>query len=329
MEICSSNQSLWEEIERSESYLVSCMFDEASSLASSVLKDLCSLKSTKSLDDTEFCDMLESATMVLVQSLKELGRTREILNELKSLYGSLISIPIDVFISGVCFQVWGGHKLSAREILEEFLNNWTSLDENNYALKNVEELGNHSMLGVEKYLEVVELYVATFIGMPQRDLANAIKWVEKASLPEEKQQELLRRLNSLYIPNVSVSSSSQVSSLADENKVNSFLSNAHNNKKKQQILKLSKQSVQPFWLFRNITLKFGSYRLVLSNGKIMFSCLLLLVFYFLRKKRVAIKSSIKTQALSLRNTSIDLWQLAFSYQVNPLAVVEPMARGTR
>lgn len=51
------------------------MFGEASSLASYVLKRLLDLKYTEAtLEDFELNDMLESAGMVLVQSLKELGR---------------------------------------------------------------------------------------------------------------------------------------------------------------------------------------------------------------------------------------------------------------
>ena len=51
------------------------MFEEAASLASSILKHLCTdNKDTEAGDEIELYDMLESSGMVLVQSLKELGR---------------------------------------------------------------------------------------------------------------------------------------------------------------------------------------------------------------------------------------------------------------
>lgn len=55
------------------------MYKEAASLASSILKRLCNNNDndtggTEAGEDVEFYDMLESTGMVLVQSLKELGR---------------------------------------------------------------------------------------------------------------------------------------------------------------------------------------------------------------------------------------------------------------
>lgn len=33
--------------------------------------------------------------------------------------------------------------------------------------------------------------------------------------------------------------------------------------------------------------------------------------------------------MSMKNALVDLWQLAFSYQVNPLAAVQPLAAAAR
>ncbi|GMP37044.1 hypothetical protein CsSME_00008924 [Camellia sinensis var. sinensis] len=98
--ISASNHAIWEEIERSESYLVSCMYEEATSIASSVLRDLCHNKFIKAGEETQLNDMLESASMVLVQSWKELRRTQDILNELLLLFGSVTDIPVQVFLAG-------------------------------------------------------------------------------------------------------------------------------------------------------------------------------------------------------------------------------------
>ena len=50
------------------------MYEEAKSIVSSVLSDLCCNKYAEAGEESQLNDMLESAGMVLVQSLKELGR---------------------------------------------------------------------------------------------------------------------------------------------------------------------------------------------------------------------------------------------------------------
>lgn len=50
------------------------MFEEAAILASSILRCLHDTGSTKAVEQVQLDDMMESVGMVLVQSLKELGR---------------------------------------------------------------------------------------------------------------------------------------------------------------------------------------------------------------------------------------------------------------
>ncbi|KAK9268445.1 hypothetical protein L1049_000195 [Liquidambar formosana] len=71
-----ADPGIWEEIERSESYLVCSMFEEAASSAASILKRICDDKSAEVGEDNQLHDMMEAAGMVLVQSLKELGRNQ-------------------------------------------------------------------------------------------------------------------------------------------------------------------------------------------------------------------------------------------------------------
>ncbi|XP_059634639.1 protein APEM9 isoform X2 [Cornus florida] len=270
-----SNRPIWEEIERSESYLVCCMFEEAVSLASSVLRRLCDNECTEGREDIELNDMLESAGMVLVQSLKELGRTIEILNELKLLFGSVTGIPVQVLLTGVYFQISEAPS-GVREFLEEFLSKWRYVDEQYYVLATaeanvsyVEGCEGRFMLGVDEYLEVVEVYVITFLGMVLGEMDLAISWVEKATLPEEKRQELLRRLHSLCSSKLTSSSHGSLEpSLADELDTSEgspkalkahFPSNGDDDKRKA-ILKLYGQGVPCFWWFRTINLKFGFLR---------------------------------------------------------------------
>ncbi|KAK2992160.1 hypothetical protein RJ640_016933 [Escallonia rubra] len=98
--------AIWDEIDRCESYLVCCMFDEATSLASSVVRRLRETETASegALEGSEYNDMLESAGMVLVQSLKRLGRTKDILKDLKLLFGSVTAIPVQVFLTGSSIQ---------------------------------------------------------------------------------------------------------------------------------------------------------------------------------------------------------------------------------
>ncbi|CAI9099031.1 OLC1v1035789C1 [Oldenlandia corymbosa var. corymbosa] len=343
----AENLSTWEEIDRSESYLVSGMFEEASLLASSIIKDLIENHQTESVEDSDenrFDDMLESAAMVLVQSMKELGRTLHILKELELLFGSVTAVPVLVFITGTCLQISEGASSGADRYLEEFLGKWIYKDEGYYLLDetgmvNGKRVSKQLSLAVDKYLEIVDLYLITCLGAVTKKTDIAISWVEKAALPEEKRQELLRRLNSMSALNVSSSRASVPSSHVDDLGVESALKTSKNleseyqvnkrNSVNETVLKLSRQQVPRFWWFRNITLKFGSHRLVISNGKVFMSCVVLLLCYYLRRKQASLQRVLKKQALSVKKAVLDLWQLAFSYQVNPLAAVQPLPAAPR
>nr|GMD61650.1 protein APEM9 [Ipomoea batatas] len=344
----------WEDIERSESYLVCCIYEEAASLSHSVLKRLCEINSKNNKpyyeiveSGDELDDMFESAGMVYVQSLNQLGRTLEILKELKLLFGSVTAIPVQVFLTGACLQIPGGISSDFQEILEEFLSKWKYMDGNYYSsvsvgndVTYVEGFSKQFVLGVDKYLEIVELYVITFLGRIMRNVDLAVSWVEKASLPEEKRQHLLRQLHSMNTSKLSSSLEPATASLlqmdeygtksASIKEEETFSGSANNfsaeNNTKQALKKMYKNRV-PFWWFRTITLKFGNTRFVVSNGNIFLCCLALLLFFIVRRKS-NLRSIIRKQASSVKKALSDLWELAFSYQVNPLAAVQslPTAR---
>ncbi|PHT96916.1 hypothetical protein BC332_34156 [Capsicum chinense] len=77
------------------------MFQEAEASSSSVIEQLVEKSNEFVEDNCELGDKLESAGMVFVQSLKELGRTSEILKQLKVLFGSVTTIPAQVFLTGI------------------------------------------------------------------------------------------------------------------------------------------------------------------------------------------------------------------------------------
>ncbi|XP_021891466.1 protein APEM9 [Carica papaya] len=349
-----ADSKIWEEIDQSESYLVSSMYEEALSLASSTLKVLLENKniiSEETVDGLQFYDMMESAGMVLVQSLKGLGRSLEILNELKLLFVPFAAIPVKVLLTGVVFQISEDSISGVREILEEFLSKWVYADEGYYILvdkevnmDSMEEYERKVLLDVDVYMEVVEVYAVKVLGMILKDVDLAISWVEKAALPEDTQQVLLRRLHSLYshkTTNASQRSPSLLpkdnheaqfppeSSIASGRSLDSnYLLNGEIDSK-QPILKFSKQENPFFRWFRSIMSKFGKTQLTKPNGRIVLSCFIFLLYYVLRRKQAALMRIFRRQVFSAKKVLSDLWQLAFSYQVNPLAAVQPLPAATR
>lgn len=61
------------------------------------------------------------------------------------------------------------------------------------------------------------------------------------------------------------------------------------NDKKKELLKLYGKTETGFWWFRNINLKIGNIRMVISNGKMLLGCLLLLTVFVLRRKGSTLK----------------------------------------
>ncbi|XP_061357992.1 protein APEM9-like [Gastrolobium bilobum] len=276
-------------------YLVCSMYEEATSLASSILKCL----SDDYNDATQ--DMLESTAMVLVQAFKELGRTPEILNQLRPHFISVKAIPSRVLLTGACFQIAEGSVFGVQEFLEEFLNGWTRGDAQYSAViaeANVEHESRHEsrherhfVLGIDMYLEVVEVYAVTLLATVLKDVDLAISWVENASLPEENRQGILRRLQSMHsLKNTILSQTTFPQSPTNNNEAYSLkelnacegsakaLKGKHRDnqkyRSKEAVPKLSERIETCFWCFHSINLKFGTAKFVISSGKIMLGCYL-------------------------------------------------------
>lgn len=75
------------------------------------------------------------------------------------------------------------------------------------------------------------------------------------------------------------------------------------NDRKLALLKLYGQGEPSFWLFKSINVRFGNFRLVLSNGKILLGCLMLLAYFVVRRKRSAMNRYIVLAGLHFHVTT--------------------------
>ncbi|KAG9140858.1 hypothetical protein Leryth_010394, partial [Lithospermum erythrorhizon] len=277
----------------------------------------------------------------LVQSLNGLGRASEILDELNLLYNDVAAIPVQVLHTGACIQITEKSSSGVQEFLEDFFQKWTYVKDGYYVRaeggsSDMDKYKNgfQSTLKIDNYLEIVDLYV-TFLVSVKEDMDLAISWVREASLPEGKQQELLKRLHSRNSSKVTTSSQASLpdetdsSSMQNRKEYNGspgdskakYLASSEN-ARREAILKLSGKKGRCFWWFRTITLRFGSNRFDISNGNMFLACLALIIYYVMRRKQINLKRFIEKQVLNMKRSLVDLWKLAFSYQVNPLAAVQ-------
>ncbi|CAM8954732.1 unnamed protein product [Rhodiola kirilowii] len=272
--MASADSTVWEDIELAESFLVCCMYEKALSMSSSVLRRVSDPTFPGVVEESELVEIKEAAGMVFVQSLKELGRSRDILKELVQLFGRTTAIPVEVILAGACIQISEAPS-GIQSSLEEYLNKWRCVDENHYVLK-VEPTSpcytknSDGSLALDKYMELVELYAVVLLGKVLNTMDVAISWVEKAEIPKTKREDLLRKLHSLYSHKISNNASllqrnEQEAQNSSQNGIRVLDGSSEASKtadvSKQSILKLSSRVEHCFWFFRSVTLKFGKIRL--------------------------------------------------------------------
>ncbi|KAL2920450.1 Protein APEM9 [Bienertia sinuspersici] len=292
----------WDEIDLAESYLVSGLFVEAAALASSILTRLRDNRH-KYTDELLLHEMMESSAMVLVQSWRETGRTSDLLNELECYFGSVTEIPVKVVLTGACVQVSGGSPTRVRDFLEDVLAKWPLNNEKFYVLSSLDLQKNdvvvstrQSTLEVDQYLEVVEFYALTLVGGVLKDVDRAVSWVEKAQLPEEQRQDLLRRLFSLHPVETPSSTRGAVSVSKDEEPESQPLTL----KEVKQSDKTIKGTSTPhlsgvadtkhsIWIWFQTMAQRSCISIIASKGKIFLGCLIFLICYFIQRKRATLK----------------------------------------
>lgn len=347
-EVTKSN--IWDEIDLSERYMVCGLFNEACSHASSQIQNL-RITSLNPIHEIELSEMMESAGMVVVQSLRESGRTLEIFTELKILFGSVEAIPIEVFQTGVCMQISEGITSNLSALFEEFLTKWKYVDNDRYIFSKEDYFSKcpwQSSLNSNKYLEVVEVFAMIVLVRVLCKPEFAISWIEKLDLPEDKRQDMLRRLNSMHVDSNSSSSISpaifQTAERVNESSGSEFFSESTNSSNQRgehgsklapskpinSSIKYFTHRSSPFWWFFTVWFKFGGIRLIVPRVRVVLVVLIMgFASYFLRRKGSELRKFPSRVALSVRRALIDAWQLAFSVQVNPLAMVQQVSSSTR
>uniref|UniRef100_A0A0D9WTU6 Uncharacterized protein n=1 Tax=Leersia perrieri TaxID=77586 RepID=A0A0D9WTU6_9ORYZ len=353
---------LWKQIDDAEHYLVIGLFEQAVSTALSVSSQVHLVAMENSRDHDELLEMLELAGMVLVQALKELKRTSEMFIQLKTIYGSVASIPSKIFITGATMQMAAGSGSDLRPIFEEYLAKWKYTDDQLYVLNegknsSSNELLVASVMSPEQYFEVAELYTVTFLSVVSHETEIAISWTEKAELTEQDRQELLTKLRALQsvANNKSTNLGAELPESTERNlsaSQNGSTSPAHEDAPKSSapmyngsvhgVRKALPKFIQPssqrvtnqydllFWWFHSFRIKIGKIHVVLPSGKVMFLfSLLFSTMYILRRKGAAMKRTALQQVSSLRRGFLDAVQLAFSTQMNPLAAVQQAPQAPR
>lgn len=210
----SMEHPLWKEIKESECYLVSCMYEEASTSSSSVLQKLRTIRPSEgdvvndepTLENgiSELDDIMEAAGMVFIQAYKHIHRTRDIFHDLKTLFGSVALIPFSVLFTGVCMQLYEGEYQIVRKALDEFFEGWVFVQDVSWYIPSEAErqkapwcIAQNSHLSMKNYLQIVELYAVNVLvkGLKNEDLA--LKWLEKLNILEEARQEIALKIKSV------------------------------------------------------------------------------------------------------------------------------------
>lgn len=103
----------------------------------------------------------------------------------------------------VCLEISEGSYADVQEFLEEFLSKWSCVDGKYYVITVAEKKADSTegcdgqlVLGIDQYLEVVEMYAVTLLGTVLNDVDLAISWIENVALPEENRQV---KYNTLHI----------------------------------------------------------------------------------------------------------------------------------
>ncbi|KAJ3696280.1 hypothetical protein LUZ60_001657 [Juncus effusus] len=336
---------IWNQIDDAERCLVGGKFEDAASLASSIILKIRNSKFENPLGDNQLADMMNSAGMVIVQSHKELGRIKQVFDELKEIYGTIWAIPVQVFLTGASMQIAEGFSSDLKETMEEYLSKWEYMRDGGVHVLVEEEsmkLSHEShnnirayVLSCAFYVEVAELYCVKLLSLVLHKTDLAISWAEKASLPEENRQDLLMRLQAMQSrQKLATERATQAATTQSSDGISSEIGNSESkgdNKKQEfpvRLIPTGSDQFNPLMLwFRSVKIKIGRFQFVIPSGKtLLLFCLIFWMSFLLRKRGRGVKRTAMQQIGSMKRALFDAWKLAFSVQMNPLAAVQQMPR---
>jgi hypothetical protein len=350
VDVNGSDDLLWNEIDLAERYLVSAMNEDAASTATTVLQTLSTLmhsphssgmcgEEVEEVGKSEHEEMLECAGMVLLQSYRAIGRVGEFFDILEKLNVGVAEWPLILLETGACLQISDGAYPAARAALEEFL-----------AVQS-------TCLSEEKYAQVVELLVIKVLVKGLQEIESAMNWVERANLTEETRLVILKKIQvqmermkassepvSVEVPSptLEVKTFEEKSpGIKDESK--EVVLEAGNDtadapgtgddepsmrSKSLALLKRFKVSEGFFSLKTLVELALARLSAASSNleGRALrFGALAALFLFVFLRHRHSLRRLVGKSFSAVRVGLSDLWQLAFSVQINPLAAVHPIA----
>lgn len=350
VDVNGSDDLLWNEIDLAERYLVSAMNEDAASTATTVLQTLSTLMHSPHSSgvfgeeveevgkSSEHEEMLECAGMVLLQSYRAIGRVGEFFDILEKLNVGVAEWPLILLETGACLQISDGAFPAAKAALEEFL-----------AVQS-------TSLSEEKYAQVVELLVIKVLVKGLQEIESAMNWVERANLTEEARLVIMKKIQ-VQMDRIKASSepvSVEVSSPTLEkvsfeeekspgikDEIKEVVLEAGDDpagtedgdessvgSKSLALLKRFKVSEGFFSLKTLLELalaRLSAASLNLEGRALRFGALAALFLFVFLRHRHSFRRLVGKSFSAIRVGFSDLWKLAFSVQINPLAAVHPIS----
>ncbi|CAK9857887.1 unnamed protein product [Sphagnum jensenii] len=221
------------------------------------------------------------------------------------------------------------------------------------------ESSSRIFLTEEKFGGIAEIYVVQVLVKGFRDPKSAVEWIQHANLTQDKRMELLKKVHSTTVTaSTNVATSPVASSVAAEvvtgrnepAKSDGSLESSDNcsEVKLNANRSLLRAKTSALWKSFSLPDVFFSMRMLLELAVVRLSAasssrwgylptavhnhraltigalMSLFLFLLLRERHYLRRFAIKSLSAIQAGVS-DLWQLAFSMQINPLAAVQPLS----
>jgi hypothetical protein len=219
------------------------------------------------------------------------------------------------------------------------------------------ESSSRMLLTEEKFGGIAEIYVVQVLVKGFRDPKSAVEWIQQANLTQEKRMELLKKVHLTTVTaSTNVATSPVASSVSAEvatgrnepAKSAGSLESSDNCSEVKLNANRSLAKTSALWKSFSLPDVFFSMRMLLELAVVRLSAasssrwgylptavhkhraltigalMSLFLFLLLRERHYLRRFTIKSLSAIQAGVS-DLWQLAFSMQINPLAAVQPLS----